>query len=126
MENNKIDGILSEKKHPCLTCGACCTHLRVSFHWSETLPESFAVPIVMTEPISNHMLCMKGTNVAVEKSRCECLTGEVGQDVQCNIYQNRSSTCRDFIASYENGGQNQFCDFLRSEYGLSPLMPEHF
>ena len=25
--------------HPCLTCGACCAHFRVSFHWSEADPD---------------------------------------------------------------------------------------
>jgi Fe-S-cluster containining protein len=114
------------KIHPCLSCGACCTHLRVSFHWSEILPESYAVPEIFTEVVSNHMLCMKGTNVETEKSRCECLSGVIGDQVSCQIYENRSSTCRDFVASYENGEVNPFCDFLRSEYGLPPLTEKDF
>ena len=38
--------------HPCLTCGACCAHFRVSFHWSEADPEQGgAVPAALTEPL---------------------------------------------------------------------------
>src|SRR5690606_40667371 len=25
-------------RHPCLACGACCAHFRISFHWSEAEP----------------------------------------------------------------------------------------
>lgn len=48
--------------HPCLSCGACCAFFRVSFHWSEILTVSHAVPAASTEKISLHTSAMNGTN----------------------------------------------------------------
>lgn len=55
--------------------------------------------------------------------RCTSLAGEVGSTVQCTIYDKRSSTCREFEASWENGEQNPDCDKARAAYGLPPLPP---
>ncbi len=105
--------------HPCLKCGACCAHFRVSFHWSETLSESFGVPLELTEPVASHILAFKGTNNL--KPRCQALVGNVGESIKCNIYENRSSTCRDFLPSYENGERNPSCDLARAAFDLPPL-----
>jgi uncharacterized protein len=105
--------------HPCQRCGACCASFRVSFHWSETLEESFRVPVDLTQPVTPHLLAMKGTDQ--EKPHCQALEGIVGQSVSCRIYQNRSSTCRNFKASFEDGTHSPICDEARIKRGLVPL-----
>ena len=42
-------------RHPCLTCGACCAHFRISLHWSEAEPGlGGLVPIDLTDPLRRH------------------------------------------------------------------------
>ena len=107
------------KNHPCLSCGACCAFFRVSFHWSETLNESYGVPDALTEKISPHSLAMIGTNQKI--IRCQSLSGFIGEEVKCKIYENRPSPCRSFSASFENGEVDERCDRARTGNGLSPL-----
>lgn len=99
----------------CQTCGACCAAFRVSFYWAETdaHPQGL-VPAELTQSVNPHYVCMKGT----EKSpvKCIALTGEVGQEVSCSIYNLRSSTCREFEAGTSD------CDRARAMYGLPPLV----
>jgi Fe-S-cluster containining protein len=70
-------------------------------------------------PISPHHAAMLDTNQA--NPHCIALQGEVGKPVHCNIYPQRSSTCREFTASWENGEHNEICDRARARYGLLPL-----
>ncbi|MBN1287107.1 MAG: YkgJ family cysteine cluster protein, partial [Anaerolineae bacterium] len=50
-------------ENPCLHCGACCAHYRVSFYWGEAGPlQSNAVPPELTEEVTDFRRCMKGTN----------------------------------------------------------------
>lgn len=112
------------KPHPCLSCGACCAVFRVSFHWSETLPESHQVPLDMIETISPHLYAMKGTHQP--SPHCDALIGEVGSSVSCKIYDRRSSTCREFKASFEDGTRNEVCDQARAAKGLPALSLQSF
>jgi Fe-S-cluster containining protein len=105
--------------HPCLSCGACCAFFRVSFHWSEVLTVSHAVPKASTEKISLHTSAMNGTNQ--KNPRCDSLNGIVGQAVTCDIYLNRPSPCRTFAASFEDGTHNERCDRARTGKGLELL-----
>jgi hypothetical protein len=111
--------------HPCLTCGACCAHFRVSFYWAESEPfgSSHWVPAGMTEKISPFLSCMKGTNHP-HAPRCVALSGEVGKQVACDIYENRPSACRNFEASFERGEENLRCAEARNKKGLPPLKPQ--
>ena len=102
--------------HPCLSCGACCAHFRVSFYWAEPVPEE------LTEKITPHLSCMKGTNTT-GSPRCVALDGQIGERVNCSIYEIRSGACRRFEASYENGQENQRCAAARLKHGLRPLLP---
>jgi uncharacterized protein len=63
--------------NPCQTCGACCAGFRVSFYWGEVddTPGGI-VPSHLTEKISPHLSCMKGTSS--KPVRCVALEGEVG------------------------------------------------
>lgn len=108
-------------KHPCQSCGACCAFFRVSLHWLETLPESYGVPLELTEKISLHQNSMLGTGHV--NPSCIGLKGDVGKSVACSIYQNRPGSCRSFLPSFENGTRNERCDEARFSKGLTPLRP---
>lgn len=111
--------------HPCLSCGACCAFFRVEFYWREANAEDTenAVPIDQCLDLTTSTRCMKGTEVK-HQPKCQALRGRIGKSVHCSIYANRSSVCRNFTASYENGKQNLRCDEARRKHGLSPLRRE--
>jgi Fe-S-cluster containining protein len=56
--------------------------------------------------------------------RCTKLAGVIGEDVRCTMYEQRSSSCRDFDASWEHGEHNPRCDDARAKHGLPPLSPQ--
>lgn len=102
------------ESHPCLTCGACCAHYRVSFYWSEA--ETRGLPDSMVEQVNPWMACMIGTGA--KPVRCTALKGEVGQTVTCSIYAQRPSPCR----SVEMGDER--CMAARAAHGLQPLLAQ--
>lgn len=98
----------------CVKCGACCASFRVSFYWGETnAHEHGTVPAELTTAISPHHVCMKGTEH--KPVHCIALKGEVGREVSCNIYELRSSTCRQFEAGSAD------CAKARKIHGLPEL-----
>jgi uncharacterized protein len=105
---------------PCMSCGACCAYFRVSFYWGEQRSAGGSVPDELAQQITPHFSCMQGTSSA--PARCVALTGTIGQQVACSIYADRSSTCRDFPMSGENGEANPECDKARAFHGLAPLV----
>ncbi|GAB6094371.1 YkgJ family cysteine cluster protein [Desulfatiferula olefinivorans] len=111
--------------NPCLSCGACCAFYRASFYWSEADDAPFGtVPADKTEPLGPFRRVMIGTTRKM--SRCICLQGDIGIHVYCDIYDRRSSVCRDFDASWINGMWNERCDKARIAWGLEPLTPDSF
>lgn len=113
----------SNPMHPCLRCGACCAHYRVSLHWSETEPSlGGATPVALTEPCGPHTLAMRGTWQS--KPHCVALQGPVGRAGGCAIYPQRPSPCRELKAAWEDGTPSPQCDRARQAYGLAPLTPE--
>lgn len=109
-----------EAFNPCLSCGMCCTHFRISFYWAEAddAPGGF-VPAAMTEKLTPHLRCMKGSNDMPR--RCSALAGTVGEQVGCTIYENRPTPCREFPSYLQDGTPNPKCDELRATIGLPPL-----
>ena len=107
--------------NPCLSCGACCAHFRVSFFWGECQSAGGLMPDDQVVLITPHRVAMRGTES--KPTRCTALLGDVGQGVRCILYKERSSTCREFEASWVNGEHNPQCDSARSAHGLPPLMP---
>jgi len=110
-----------EESNPCLSCGACCSHFRVSFYFGELqgAPGGW-VPVEMTSKISDFRVAMKGTEIG--NGRCVALQGEVGKSgVSCSIYLNRPSPCREFEAWDQNGVPNPDCQRLRAQHQLPPL-----
>lgn len=110
------------KANPCLECGACCAFFRASFYWGESseLQEN-GVPIELTDKLNDFRLVMKGTNRS--QPWCIALKGIIGKAVFCAIHPRRSSICRDFIPSWENGEPNKRCDQSRAIWGMAPLSP---
>jgi len=112
----------TNEPNPCLTCGACCAHYRASFYWGETDEhENGTVPAYLTDRLDPFRSVMKGTNQ--QSPRCIALNGQIGECVNCSIYENRSSVCREFLFAWENGLPNERCDKARLAWGLQPLEP---
>lgn len=107
--------------NPCLTCGACCGYFRVSFYWGECASAGGLVPDELTTQISPTMVAMCGTDT--KPARCTSLLGEIGKQVSCSIYAQRSSTCREFEAAWHEGVPNEACNRARATHGLPPLFP---
>lgn len=118
------DGPAMDSFNPCLDCGICCTHFRISFYWGEAddAPGGF-VPAAMTEKLNSFMRCMKGSNDA--NRRCSALEGTLGQQVSCSIYENRPTPCREFPVYFDDGTPNPKCDELRAKINLPPLPNPH-
>lgn len=108
--------------NPCLSCGACCAHFRVSFYCGEIAGENGGtVPPELVTQVSALRGCMKGTEHGGKP--CIALRGQVGQDgVHCCIYEQRPSPCREFPTWLADGSPNPDCQRLRKAIGL-PLLP---
>lgn len=107
--------------NPCLSCGACCAHFRVSFYCGEIADERGGmVPPELVTQVGPLRACMKGTEYGGK--RCIALRGELGQDgIHCAIYELRPSPCREFPAWQEDGSPNPDCQRVRMKIGLPPL-----
>ncbi|QJI27673.1 YkgJ family cysteine cluster protein [Pseudomonas sp. ADAK18] len=105
---------------PCLSCGACCSHFRVSFFWGECASSGGTVPDDLVVQINPSRVAMIGTDA--KPARCCSLEGEVGKSTSCSIYQQRSSVCREFESSWSQGEANVDCDAARAAFGLPPLL----
>lgn len=119
-----------QKENPCLTCGACCAHFRVSFYWTEADPEEGGnVPPELTENLPPFRCNMIGTNQ--KNPRCIALTGKIGESVSCSIYENRPSPCREFGIHWEKGflhASNEElarCNKARIAHHLPPIIMPH-
>lgn len=71
--------------------------------------------------INSTFVAMIGTDR--KPARCTALMGSVGEDVRCTMYENRSSSCQNFHASWAFGEPNPHCDAARAAHGLVPLEP---
>jgi Fe-S-cluster containining protein len=108
--------------NPCVSCGACCAHFRVTFYWAEADPATGGVtPPALTIKLSPHHAVMRGTEGRTP--RCAALLGTLGEEVACTIYAQRPSPCREFQASWVDGVHNARCDRARAAHGLPPLSP---
>ena len=107
--------------NPCLSCGACCARFRVSFFWGGCRSAGGTGPDDTVIAISPTYVAMLGTER--KPARCQALEGKVGEKVHCTMYTDRSSTCREFHASWEYGESNPHCDVARAAHGLPPLEP---
>jgi len=118
-----------QSTNPCIRCGACCSHFRVSFYWAEAdSSQGGCVPEEYTEIVDSFRICMKGTGGP--HPRCIALNGQTGKSVHCTIYDKRPSPCRIFGVNYENGfatfrpGEYSRCSRARALFGKQPLSCE--
>ncbi len=102
--------------HPCLSCGACCASFRVDFSACETQELGGAVPDGLAVELTDTLRRMRGTDHS--PPRCAALTGRVGVQAACGIYEWRPSPCREF----EPG--SAACTRARLRHGLGAY-PEH-
>lgn len=117
--NNSPSLAIMSEYNPCLDCGACCGYFRVSFFWGECQSSGGVVPDDLVVQITPSRVAMIGTDA--KPCRCISLNGEIGKQVGCSIYANRSTPCREFEASWVDGVHNPSCDAARAAYGLPPL-----
>lgn len=112
----------NDESNPCLNCGACCSHFRISFYHSELdyHPAGF-VPDSMAEKVNDTYACMTGTKSG--EGRCIALQGSIGESISCSIYANRPTPCRKYRVWLEDGSPNPECQKLRAKIGLKLLEP---
>ncbi len=112
--------------NPCLSCGACCAHFRVSFYCGEIADGNGAgmVPPELVSQVGPLRAAMKGTEHGF--GRCTALRGDVGcAGVHCSIYELRPSPCRDFEPWLQDGSPEPDCQRARARFGLPPLPRLH-
>lgn len=98
---------------PCLCCGACCASFRVDFSVYESQSQGGKVPEGLTVEVSNSTCRMRGTDHA--SPRCAALTGRIGVQAACGIYEWRPSPCHEL----EMG--SDACQRARLRHGLPEL-----
>ncbi len=104
---------MAQHKHPCLSCGACCASFRVDFAVDERDDRGGHVPAGLAVEVHGHTCRMRGTDHV--PARCAALTGKVGEQVACGIYEWRPSPCREFEAG------SDACGIARMRHGMVPL-----
>lgn len=111
-EDGSVHYDMTGADNPCVGCGVCCRHFRVSFYHGEldSQPGGY-VPIALAAPMPPFRACMKGTE---HGGRCVAL----GEDGRCTIYAQRPSVCREFPAFMPDGTMNPDCVRLRRLYGI--------
>ncbi len=107
--------------NPCVSCGVCCALYKVVIEPDETTDQpGGVVPVELTVTSRNKRRFMKGTETF--RKRCMALTGTVGANVGCSIYEQRPMACRRFAASWEAvDGGNPLCNRARVMHGLPPF-----
>ncbi|MEZ4621467.1 MAG: hypothetical protein R2867_39025 [Caldilineaceae bacterium] len=95
-------------------------YFRASFHWSEADDAGGTVPVALTVDIDQHRRAMTARRTSTVAA---ALGGIVGF-IRCEIYEARSSVCRDFPASWITGEHNPRCDEARAARNLPPLTPD--
>ena len=104
---------MAHAPHPCLTCGACCASFRVDFAVDELDDRGGRTPAGLAVEVNDSTYRMRGTDhVPV---RCAALTGKVGGQVACGIYEWRPAPCREFEAG------SDACGIARMRHGMAPL-----
>ena len=97
----------------CTSCGACCASFRVDFSVEELDENGGSVPAGLTVELTDTLCRMRGTDHT--PPRCAALTGQLGVQVSCGIYEWRSSPCREFSEG------SDACNRARMRQGLPAL-----
>ena len=105
--------------NPCTRCGACCASFRVDFAADELQSAGGCVPDGLAVHVTEHTQRLRGTDHA--SPRCAALTGQIGVDARCGIYEWRPSPCREFGLRAPMGIGDEACARARARHGLAPL-----
>jgi Fe-S-cluster containining protein len=97
----------------CCSCGACCAYFRVDFAVYELDDLGGSVPSDLVLEVKGNTARMRGTDHV--PMRCIALTGQVGEQVACGIYEARPSPCREFAEGSDG------CGRARRKHGMAPL-----
>ena len=97
----------------CQQCGACCACFRVDFAVEELDSNGGPVPTGLADALNGHLARMRGTDHA--KPRCAALSGKLGAQVACGIYEWRPGPCREFEES------SSACNQARARHGLPAI-----
>ena len=97
----------------CQTCGACCASFRVDFSVEETQEQGGCVPDGLVVSVTDYTSRMRGTDHA--SPRCAALTGKIGEEAACGIYEWRPSPCREFEAG------SDACNRARARHRMPPV-----
>lgn len=118
-EDGRVYYDMTGEANPCIGCGVCCRHFRVSFYHGEldSQPGGY-VPADMASSVTPFRACMKGT----ESGGGRCIAFQA--DGRCSIYEQRPSVCREFPVFMTDGTMNPECISLRARYGVFPTMVE--
>lgn len=110
---------MSATDNPCVRCGACCASFRVDFAREELQSEGGPVPDGLAVDVNGITCRMRGTDHA--QPRCAALSGRVGVDARCGIYEWRPGPCREFGMLAPLGLGDAACARARARHGLAPL-----
>jgi Fe-S-cluster containining protein len=99
--------------NPCTQCGACCACFRVDFSVHELLSEGGSVPDGLTVPLTGTLARIRGTDHS--PPRCAALTGKLGVQTACGIYEWRPGPCHELEAG------SDACNRARLRHGLPAL-----
>jgi len=97
----------------CTTCGACCASYCVDFSVHETQDRGGQVPEGLAAEVTATTSRMCGTDHAAP--RCAALTGTIGQQAACGIYEWRPSPCQELQEGCDA------CNRARLRHGLAAL-----
>lgn len=102
----------------CVTCGVCCNvalYVPVTREESERLSEYIEVTADGSDPpvAIDRYLPRDG-----ETGHCRHLSGTLGQQVSCRIYEDRPFVCHDFDAGSDR------CHEYRRMYGIQPQLSD--
>jgi Fe-S-cluster containining protein len=120
-DNRVFVDMADSDENPCLSCGACCQHFRVSMYMGEMASSpGGTVPDEWVSAVNPFIVCMKGTEKG--HGRCIALRGAVGKPgIRCEIYHRRPTPCREYRVWLDDGTPNPDCQRLRANIGLAPL-----
>jgi Fe-S-cluster containining protein len=109
----------SQSDNPCIRCGACCASFRVDFARDELSSAGGCVPDGLAVEVTDQTCRMRGTDHA--SPRCAALSGRVGVDARCGIYEWRPGPCREFGMLAPLGRGDAACTRARARHALPPL-----
>ena len=93
----------------CQSCGACCAY---SSNWPRFSTEDDAALNLIPEKFVND----KQSGMRCDGDRCSALSGRIGVETSCGIYDVRPEVCRTCMPG------DAECDMARRKWGLPVLV----